>query len=175
MRPWTALAAFFLLVTASACSQTAPPASATAPSTTKEAKIRELIHLMGTTKIAADLVKSQAASIKTLLPFPPRAQDDFVKELLASMNMKELVDLIVPIYERHFSDEDIDGMLAFYRSPVGQRVSKALPQITAESQEVGKEWGQQLGRRVGEKIGRKLANGDYGPWPPQQEEEHGKH
>jgi len=53
---------------------------------------------------------------------------------------------------------------------VGRRVTKALPEITAESQEVGKKWGQELGRKVGEKIGEKLVHGDYGPWPPEQQD-----
>jgi len=167
---WTAWAAFALVVAASACGQTAPPAASTAtpPNAAKIAKIRELINLMGTPKVAADMMKAQAATIKTLLPFPPRAQDDFEKELLASLDVDELVDLIVPIYDRHFSEADVDGMLAFYRSPLGQRVTKALPEITSESQDAGKEWGQQLGRKVGEKIGERLAHGDYGPWPPER-------
>jgi len=155
------LTAFVLVSASFTCSQTAPAAaSAAPPNTAKIAKIRELIDLMGTPHIAADLMKSQAAGIKTLLPFPPRAQDDFEKELLASIDVNELMDMIVPIYDRHFSEEDVDGMLAFYRSPIGQRVTKALPEITAESQEAGKEWGQRLGKKVGEKTGDNLAHGD---------------
>jgi len=171
VRRWAALAAFVLVCACFTCSQTAPAASTAAPpDAAKIAKIRELIDLMGTPQIAADLMKSQAAGIKTLLPFPPRAQDDFEKELLASLDVNELVDLMVPIYDRHFSAEDVDGMLAFYRSPIGLRVTKALPEITAESQEAGKEWGQRIGKKVGEKIGEKLAHGDYGPWPPEHQD-----
>ncbi len=168
VKRWTAFTAFVLVCGSFACSQTAPAAaSAAPPNAAKIAKIRELINLMGTPHIAAELMKSQAAGIKTLLPFPPRAQDDFEKELLASIDVNELIDLIVPIYNRHFSEADVDGMLVFYRSPVGRRVTKALPEITAESQEAGKEWGQGLGAKVGRKIGEKLAHGDYGPWPPE--------
>lgn len=171
MRLFTALTAFALVLASFACGQTAPAASSVAqPSAAKLAKIRELINLMGTPRVAADLMKSQAASIKKLMPIPPRAQDDFEKELLAAIDMNELVDLIVPIYSRHLSEEDIDGMLVFYRSPLGQRVTNALPEITIESQDIGREWGQQLGRKVGEKIGEKLAHGDYGPWPPERQD-----
>ena len=176
MRRWIALAAFFLLAAASACSQTAPPASAAASAATKEAKIRELINLMGTPRVAVEMMKSQVASLKKLMPFPPAAQDDFEKEFLAAISMRELVNLIVPIYERHFSEQDLDGMLAFYRSPVGQHFIKALPQVTAESQKVGEEWGKGLGMKVGRKIGERLDRGDYGPWPPErQQDEPEKH
>ena len=171
MRRWAALTAFVLICASFACSQTAPAAaSAAQPSAAKIAKIRELIVLTGAPRITVDMMKFQIASIKKLLPFPPRAQDDFEKEFMASVDMNALVDLIVPIYDRHFSEEDVDGMLVFYRSPIGQRVTKALPEITAESQEAGKEWGQGLGAKVGRKIGEKLAHGDYGPWPPEQQD-----
>jgi len=116
------------------------------------------------------MMTSQAAAIKKLMPFPPAAQDDFEKEFLASININELVDLVVPIYDRHLSEEDVDGMLAFYRSPLGQRVIKALPEITAESQRAGQEWGQELGMKVGRKIAKKLDHGDYGPWPPEHQQ-----
>jgi len=171
VRRWSALAAFFLLVAVSACSQTTPPASGTVPGATKDTKIRELINLMGTPKVAVEMMKSQVASLKTLMPFPPAAQDDFEKEFLAAINTKELVNLIVPIYDRHFSEQDVDDMLAFYRSPVGQHFIKALPQVTAESQKAGEEWGKGLGMKVGRKIGERLDRGDYGPWPPERQEE----
>jgi len=170
VRRCSAWAAFFLLVAALAQGQTAPPASATASSAAKDAKIRELINLMGTAKVAVDLMKSEVAGIKKLLPFPAAAQDDFEKEFLATIDPKDLVDLVVPIYDRHFSEPDIDGMLAFYRTPVGQHFTKVLPDLTAESQKAGEEWGKALGMKVGRKIGERLDHGDYGPWPPKKED-----
>jgi hypothetical protein len=152
----------------SAAAQTVPAASSVAqPNAAKLAKIRELIGVTDAAGMAADAMKAQAGNIKKMLPLPPRAQDDFEKELLAAVDVNELMSLLIPIYDRHFSDEDLDGMLAFYRSPTGKRFIKALPLITVESRQVGEEWGQRLGRVVGEKIGERLARGDYGPWPPE--------
>jgi uncharacterized protein len=166
-----ALTVFVLVCASFACSQTAPAAtSAAPPNAAKVAKIRELINLMGTPQVAVDMMKSEIAKFKTVLPFPPRAQDDFEKEFLAALDIKELVDLVVPIYDRQLSEEDVDGLLAFYRSFVGQRVLKALPAITAESAKVGGEWGQSLGRKIGERIGAKVDLGYYGPWPPERQD-----
>ena len=171
MRRRMALTALVLFAAAFASSQTTPAAkSAAQPGTTKIEKIRELINLIGTPRLAAEMMKSQAADLKKLMPFPPAAQDDFEKEFLASIKVSELVDLVVPIYDRHLSEQDVDGMLAFYRGPVGRRVIKALPQITAESQRIGQEWGQGVGLKVGRKIGEKLEHGDYGPWPPEPQD-----
>jgi len=171
VRQRIALTALLLFAAAFANSQTMPAAKTAAHAgATKVEKIRELINLIGTPPLAAEMMKSQAADLKKLLPYPPAAQDDFEKEFIASVKVSELVDLVVPIYDRHLSEEDVDAMLAFYRSPVGRRVIKALPQITAESQRAGQEWAQGIGLKVGRKIGEKLEHGDYGPWPPEPQD-----
>jgi len=171
VRRWTALTAFVLIFAFLGYGQSAPATSSAAqPSAAKLAKIRELLVLSNAASMAATSLKAQAGSIKKMLPLPPRAQDDFEKELLAAVDVDELMSLLIPIYDRHLSDEDLDGLLAFYRSPTGKRFTKALPLITAESRQVGEEWGQRLGRKVGEKISEKLAHGDYGPWPPERQD-----
>lgn len=171
MRRWTALAAFVLIFATLACSQTAPATSTAArPKPEKAAKIRELLVLTDAAGMATGALKSQAGSIKKMLPLPPAAQDDFEKELLAAVDINELTNLLIPIYGRHVSEEDLDRLLAFYRSPTGKRFIKALPLITAESREVGEKWGEGLGRKVAEKISDKLAHGDYGPWPPEHQD-----
>jgi len=165
------LTAFVLTAAAFAGAQTAPAAKSGAePEAAKIAKIREIINLIGTPRIAVEMMKTQAAAIKKVLPFPPAAQDDFEKEFLGSIKVDDLVDLIVPIYARHLSEADVDGMLAFYRGPVGRRIIKALPEITAESQRAGQEWGQAVGMRVGRRIGEKVERGDYGPTSPSRQD-----
>lgn len=172
MRRCAALPASVLIFASLACCQTAPAASSTAkPNPEKVAKIRELLVLTDAAGMAASALKSQAGSIKRMLPLPPAAQDDFEKELLAEVDINQLTNLLIPIYERHVSEEDLDRLLAFYRSPAGKRFIKALPLITAESRGAGEKWGEGLGRKVAEKISDKLAHGDYGPWPPEHQEE----
>ena len=172
MRRWTALIVFVVVCASLACGQNAPAAGSSAkPRAEKIAKIRELLVLTDAAGLAAGALKSQAGSIKKMLPLPPAAQDDFEKELLADVNVNELINLLIPIYEEHVSEEDLDHLLAFYRSPVGKRFIKALPLITEESRKVGEEWGEGLGRRVAEKISEKLAHGDYGPWLPEQQQD----
>jgi hypothetical protein len=154
-----------------ASTQTVPAASSAAqPSPVKRAKIRELIELTDAAGLAVTSLKAQVSDLKRVIPLPPLAQDDFEREFLAAADVKEFVNLLVPIYERHFSDEDLDGLLAFYRSPIGGRLIKALPLVSAEARKAGEEWGEELGKKVGRKIGEKLAHGDYGPWPPEHQD-----
>ncbi len=132
----------------------------------KAAKIHELIRMTGVADIALDLMKRQMDLAKKTLPIPPRAQDDFANEFIAAVNMDDFVNLMVPIYSRHFTEADLDGMIAFYRSPLGQKTLKELPLVVAEGQKAGAEWGRQIGFRIGTQIGERVRAGEYGPWPP---------
>jgi hypothetical protein len=56
-----------------------------------------------------------------------------MREMTSNDMIDEMIDALVPIYQRHFSKADLDGMLAFYTSPVGQKFQSEQPAITQES------------------------------------------
>jgi hypothetical protein len=43
---------------------------------------------------------------------------------------------MVPVYQRHLTKSDSDALIAFYSSPVGQKVLRELPAITSEAMQV---------------------------------------
>jgi uncharacterized protein len=55
--------------------------------------------------------------------------DDYMKNL----PLEEMLQAMVPAYQKHFTKGDIDGLVAFYSSPTGQKVLQELPAITAEA------------------------------------------
>lgn len=121
----------------------------------KEADIRRLIELTGTAKIALGIttasLKRDRAMLERAFPPGPRQQemvDVFVKKFEARMNVRDLVERMVPIYDRHFSHDDIKALLSFYQSPAGQRTLQVMPQILQESASVGVNWGQELGQAI---------------------------
>jgi len=44
----------------------------------------------------------------------------------------DLLQTMVPIYQKHFTKGDIDALVAFYGGPTGQKVLREMPAITAE-------------------------------------------
>ncbi|OSM03987.1 DUF2059 domain-containing protein [Magnetofaba australis] len=44
------------------------------------------------------------------------------------------------IYMKHFSDQEIHDMIAFYHTPTGKKLSEVTPTLTAESIAMGQEW-----------------------------------
>jgi len=101
--------------------------------------------LTGSGKLGVQVVQNMVSSFKTTYPnVDPSFWNDFLKEVTPD----ELVNLVVPVYDRNFTDEEIEGMLAFYSSPVGQKVLAKLPVVLQESMQVGQSWGQELSKKI---------------------------
>jgi len=62
----------------------------------------------------------------------------FVNAFAASYQKKfdvdQVTDQLVAIYDKHFTDDEIKGLLQFYGSPLGQKVSAETPKIGRETQ-----------------------------------------
>ena len=56
------------------------------------------------------------------------AMDDLIK----GMPSDDIVQAMIPAYQKHFTKSDIDAMNAFYSSPVGQKVLEQLPSVLQE-------------------------------------------
>ena len=46
------------------------------------------------------------------------------------------------IHDRHYSIDDLKGILAFYKSPVGQKVIKEMPSVNQEVIAVAFQWAE---------------------------------
>ena len=116
----------------------------------KEARIHELMDVTGTTSLGEQFLKTAMeqlrASVAGSRPQDARAQqllELFLERFQKHFDPHALTEIIVPIYDKYFSEEDLKGLLEFYRSPLGQRTLKALPEITREAQAAGFALGQQ--------------------------------
>jgi len=69
--------------------------------------------------------------------------DKFAESLFKNMPVDEMVDAMIPIYQKHLTKEDLDGILAFYASPVGQKLQREQPVMMQEGMRVGGEIGRQ--------------------------------
>ena len=109
----------------------------------KEADIRSLMELVG----AHDLVQDGAntaieQSREKLLATVPNNEKGqaFVNAFAASyqkrFDVNQVTDQLVGVYDKHFTDDEIKGLLQFYGSPLGQKVAAEMPQINRETQAV---------------------------------------
>jgi hypothetical protein len=76
---------------------------------------------------------------------PDKAQkfmDTFSPKFSASSPPSAVTDAMVTIYAKNFSMEDIQGLIQFYETPLGQRVVKTMPEVSQQSQRTGVEMDQ---------------------------------
>lgn len=107
----------------------------------KEADIRSLMELVG----ARDLVQDGATSSieqtreKLIATIPNNNKGQaFVNAFSASyqkkLDLDQVTNQLVGIYDKHFTEEEIKGLLQFYGSPLGQKVAAEMPKIGRETQ-----------------------------------------
>ena len=79
----------------------------------------------------------QALQGQTVTPKQQKIIDDMqgktVAVLKEELNWESLEPLYIQIYSESFSQEEIDGMLAFYETPAGQALIKKMPVVMQKS------------------------------------------
>ena len=108
-------------------------------------EIYALLEAMGSAKIAEQVFDTLAQSFSQINPNIPKT---FWAEMKKAIKADELFKLLIPVYRKNLSTEDIKAMLAFYKSPAGQRISKAMPAISQQSMSVGQAWGASVGEKI---------------------------
>lgn len=127
---------------------TQAPAPAEKLDPAKEAAIRHLMDITEVSKLGGNIqeyITKEVHDVVGRVVTPeklPQFMDAFSKKFDASAPSSAITDVVVPIYAKNFSMEDIQGLIQFYESPLGKRVVKTLPEISQESQRVGLDMDQ---------------------------------
>ena len=98
--------------------------------------------------MGAQVVDQVIPQLKNLVPDLP---DAFWAEFRAEVKPAELLERTVPIYVKHYSLGELEALVAFYKSPLGQKVTAETPLIMAECWPIAKKWGEELGERAARK------------------------
>jgi uncharacterized protein len=108
---------------------------------TKRASIKELFHLMQTDSIIEKTFTSIVPSILSQMPDASKdtaslAQRDKmmagVMKIAKEICSKMINEDMVVIYDKHFSQAEIDDFIRFYKSASGQKFTKMTPAIQAD-------------------------------------------
>ncbi len=118
-----------------------------------DADIRELIEVSNMTKIADQIVDQIFTLYEKTIPSVPK---EIWKQFRVEMKADDFVEIVVPIYAKHYTREDIKGLIAFYRTPLGKKVIEKQGLIAKESMAAGMSYGQGVAKKI---ISRLLEKG----------------
>jgi hypothetical protein len=59
-----------------------------------------------------------------------------IGDLFTNYPIDDVLRDLVPVYQNHLSESDLNQVLAFYSSPVGQKMLKEMPAMSAEAMRI---------------------------------------
>jgi hypothetical protein len=83
--------------------------------------------------------------------------DHMFDDIFKSLPIDDMVDAIVPIYQKHLTKADLAVITAFYASPTGQKILKEMPAIMSEAMQAGGEIGRKAVAARSQELDQKIA------------------
>jgi len=118
----------------------------------EEIQVRELLRLTGSMNVALQMRDKILDTFKRAMPQVPA---ELWSGFSAECDPHELEDAIVPLYLASFTAGELDAMLAFYRSPVGEKLLRKQPEIFRASSEAGRQWAAEITYRLRDRLTEK--------------------
>ncbi|MGC2638272.1 MAG: TonB family protein [Acidobacteriaceae bacterium] len=107
---------------------------------------QELMQLTGMAAMQRKMMDGLMPILRQSMPpyMPEDVLTDFEDRLVGG----DMQALVVQSYQKHFSQEDADAMIAFYKTPAGRRAILMMPVLMKELQDGGAHLGQETMQKV---------------------------
>ena len=87
--------------------------------------------------------KMMSDKLSTLTPEQQKkfqeAMQGSMDDVMDAMRFEDLISDMIPVYQKYLTREDLEGVIAFYSSPVGQRLLDKTPAMTTEAMKISME------------------------------------
>lgn len=134
----------------------------------KRADIEKLLVMTGAFDIGKQMseatVEQMTKSLRQNRPdIPEQVLNVLPEEVNAVIgeNLDDFKALVIPLYHKHFTAEDIKGMIQFYSSPLGKKTIRVMPHLARESMQLGMQWGRSIAPEVNNRIKARLSQEGY--------------
>ncbi|MEE9297193.1 MAG: DUF2059 domain-containing protein [Phycisphaerae bacterium] len=143
MKILAVLAAIQLAVASASAQQTVEPE--------KRAVIIKLMQMTGASDIGlqfGDMIVGQMIPMmKRQNPEWPDRVFEIISEVIHDTfeaNVTDMIEQLIPLYDRHFTVSELNDMITFYQTPTGQKAISTMPTILQESSAAGQAWSQKI-------------------------------
>lgn len=82
----------------------------------------------------------------------------FLDKAMNLFTVDEMLDIMAPIYQRHFTREDVDAYIAFYSTPAGQHFLQITPVIMREYMPVVMQRVQERSKALTAELTKEIAD-----------------
>jgi hypothetical protein len=147
----------------------AGPSLAASPPPPQDASARQVRQLMVITGVEAEMKQIETFFARSMVEgihrshpdLPPGALQDVqegVAEVLAQHleGPDGLMERTTQVIQRHFTPEDVGGLIRFYQSPLGHKWVQEQPLLMKDVMTASREWGMSLEPELKARIQRRL-------------------
>ena len=114
----------------------------------KERDIEKLLKVSGIldqlTYMQDTLMNSVSLMVTGTFPNVPEAFWGEFNQLIGKKEMDDLVQRVIPVYDKHMSHETIKKLITMFETPFWNDWKKKMPLISREAGVIGSEWGREL-------------------------------
>ncbi|MEO8809046.1 MAG: DUF2059 domain-containing protein [Rhodanobacter sp.] len=125
-------------------------------------QVHQLFEVMHLSQMFGQMNSQMAGIMGQAVPCVPAT---YWQNFIDASATEQLFDKMVPVYQEHFTAEDVTGLLKFYKSPLGQKVITQMPVTMAEGMKIGQQWGRERGEAMIKELQRKGTLGANGRCP----------
>jgi hypothetical protein len=79
------------------------------------------------------MVHQQLQKQSALPPDFEARMDKMMDDTVNNFPIDELLDAMIPVYQKHLTKGDVDALVAFYTSPTGAKVLREMPAMMTEA------------------------------------------
>lgn len=131
---------------------------------TKQQKIDELINVMNMDAMVDSMygqVEGMMKNMSAQMGVKPSEQAifdkyyaDMTNVLKSEMSWEKMQPMMVNVYDKHFKEQEIADMLAFYKTETGQKILKKMPVVMQESMQMSQSLIQDAMPRIQDIAGK---------------------
>ena len=115
-----------------------------------ETNIRRLLEITGSANLGIQIVDALIPQFKTITN--DKVPEEFWLKFREDIDEESLITKIIPLYQKYYTDEEIEELIAFYNTPIGKKSISIMPQLMQESMLIGQEWGKELAQKIYEEL-----------------------
>lgn len=115
--------------------------------TSKEKDIRRLLKVSGIldqlTYMQETLLNNISMMVTGSFPDVPDAFWEEFNKLVGKKEMDELIERVIPVYDKHMSHETVKKLITMFETPFWEDWKEKMPLISREAGVIGSEWGRE--------------------------------
>jgi uncharacterized protein len=108
-------------------------------------QVLQLFEAMHMSQVFSQMNSQMATAMAQAVPCVPAS---YWQGFIDAGSTGQILNRMVPVYQNHFTAGDVDGLLKFYRSPLGQKMTAEMPLAVAEGAKIGQQWGRERGQQM---------------------------